>query len=205
MKKMSIILFLLTLLCTSGVAQANLISNGDFETLPSTLAPGTWTIYSSLPGWTLTSGDVEVQYAMFGGNNPTKYVELDSNYNVRMGQSVALTTGATYQLSFDYFNRQQSPTSGSMSVIIGDFKYDTAALASQWATHTASFVYTGTSPSEILYLLGTGDSDSYGALVDNISLVETTPTPTPTPVPGAIWLLGTALAGLVGIKRKRQA
>lgn len=205
MKKLLSALCLLTLLCSAGIAQANLISNGNFETLPAgqTLGSGAWKIYPTLPSWTLYTGEVEVQHGMFGGNNPTHYVELDANRNLRMGQSVNLTKGATYGLSFDYFNRQQSPTSGSMSVSIGDYTYNTSALGSKWTTLTDSFVFQGASGSVMMYVAGTGKSDTFGALVDNFSLVETTPAP--TPVPGAIWLLGSALAGLVGLKRKRQA
>lgn len=201
MKRLTMTLCLLVLLCAAGTAQANLITNGDFETTPWTLNNGSWTIYSSLQGWTLYNSEVEVQKGMFGGTNPSNYVELDANNNIRIGQSVSLTPGATYQLSFDYFNRQQSTTSGSMQVLIGDYSFDTSALGSQWTTLTTSFVYQGSSPSEILYLLGTGKSDSYGALVDNISLVQTSP----TPVPGAVWLLGSALVGLIGFKRRRKA
>ncbi|MBU1041203.1 MAG: DUF642 domain-containing protein [Proteobacteria bacterium] len=201
MKRLTLALFLLVLLCGAGSAQANLITNGDFETTPWNLNNGSWTIYSTLQGWNLYSGEVEVQKGMFGNSNPTNYVELDANKNIRIGQSVNLTTGATYQLSFDYFNRQQSTTSGSMQVLIGDYSYETSALGTQWTTLTTSFVYKGSSPSEILYLLGTGKSDSYGALVDNISLLQTSP----TPVPGAVWLLGSALVGLIGFKRKRKA
>ena len=203
MKKLSGLVCLLLLLCTAGLAQANLITNGDFETLPSNLGSGSWAIYSSLPGWTLYTGEAEIQHGMFGAGNPTNYTELDANRNVRMGQSVSLTKGATYQLSFDYFNRQQSLTSGSMSVSIGDFTYETAALGPKWATLTTSFVYTGASPSAILYLSGTGTSDSYGALVDNISLVQTKAAP--TPIPGAVWLLGTALLALLAFKRRLPA
>ena len=200
MKRLTGVLCLLLLFCAAGTAQANLITNGDFETTPWALNQGGYTFYNSLPGWTLYSGVVEVQNGMFGNTNPTNYVELDAHQNIKIGQSVSLIQGATYQLSFDYFNRQQSATSGSMQVLIGDYTYETSALGSQWATLTSTFVYQGSSPSAMLYLLGTGASDSYGALVDNISLVQTSP----TPVPGAVWLLGSALAGLACFKRKRQ-
>jgi len=203
MKTFASTLFLMALVFSAGVAQANLISNGNFETLPQSLGSGSWKIFSSLPNWTLQTGEVEVQNGMFGGNNLSNYVELDANNNVRIGQSVSLTKGATYQLSFDYFNRQQSTTSGSMSVSIGDYIYNTSALGSHWANQADTFVFNGASGSVMVYLAGTGKSDSYGALVDNFSLVETKPAP--TPVPGAVWLLGSALVGLVGLKRKRQA
>ena len=186
MNKIFGLLCLLALLCTAGFAQANLITNGDFETLPAgqNLTSGAWNTYSTLPGWTLYTGETEVQYGMFGGNNPTKYVELDAHRNVIMGQSVSLT-------------------SGSMAVSIGNFKYETAALGSQWATLSTSFVYSGTSPSAMLLLSGTGNSDSYGALVDNVSLVQTKAAP--TPIPGAVWLLGSALLALLAFKRRLTA
>lgn len=40
------------------------------------------------------------------------------------------------------------------------------------------------------------------AAVDNINLTSSSSTPTPVPLPGAVWLLGSALLGFVGFRKK---
>jgi hypothetical protein len=40
----------------------------------------------------------------------------------------------------------------------------------------------------------------YGTI--NINVYEAEPTPTPTPIPAAVWLLGSGLMGLVGLRKK---
>ncbi len=215
MKKSMLVFGLIMLMWTAGVAQAsvsNLISNGNFEEMPdgTSLAYNNWTTYSSLPGWTL-SPNAEIQYGLgwaqrehglTGTINTSRYTELDSTQNTRLSQSVSLVNGASYTLSFDYYNRVQSP-SGGMEVRIGEnLIYGTDKLASQWENHTSSFIYAGATGSQIFSLLGTGASNTYGAYVDNVSLVQK---PAATPLPAAVWLLGSGLMGLVGLRKKFKA
>lgn len=206
MKRVVVMLVLLLGLAVNAQA-ANLLTNGDFQATPSALGSGSWTIYSgTFPGWTLadSSHQIEIQHGMFGGNNPSKYAELDAHNNNVLSQSVNLVHGASYLLSYDYFNRTGS-SSSSMSVLIGSLSnpvYSTSnsAVTSQWVTYTDSFVYSGPTGSAIFSLVGTGQSDSYGALVDNVSLTQTSK----TPIPGAALLLGSGLVGLAGWRKRRN-
>ena len=183
-------------------ASTNLVVNGDFENVPLSKS---WDTFSTLAGWTLNSGEVEIQRNLYGGN-PTKYVELDGTHNDVISQNLNLVKGTTYTLSFDYLYRPDAnkyEDSASMTVSFGSlanpFKTVVAnTIANDWATYTSTFLYTGDTGQVTLALAGGGKSDSYGALVDNVSVTPKNA----TPIPGAVWLLGSGLLGLVGLRRK---
>jgi hypothetical protein len=65
----------------------------------------------------------------------------------------------------------------------------------------ASFSYTvqGTGKMAKLSLLGTGKSDSYGALVDNVQL---NPSAAPVPEPASLAVIGVGIAGFLRRRRK---
>lgn len=218
MKRLACLLFLLVILGCFGTAQAsvvtNLITNGNFEAMPkgSTLTPGTWGTYDSLPGWKSYTNprEVEVQYALDWAQpgatniNTTHYIELDAtNTNVKLGQKVDMEHGASYTLSFDYFNRTQSSSSG-MAAFIGKKQiFSTEALSLEWQKITQDFTWNGKTDSKIFSLLGTGQYDTLGAYIDNVSLVKKDPAN--TPLPAAAWFFGTGVLGLVGLRRNSRA
>ena len=62
MRKLLIFSMLVALIASFGTsAQANLIVNGSFEELPAPLASGYWTTYTSIAGWTASTGSIEVR------------------------------------------------------------------------------------------------------------------------------------------------
>lgn len=106
-------------------AQANLINNGDFETVGNgfssngsgtnvdldNLPSGKWSVYETIPGWSTESGPgIEIQYSTIFGDHTTgsgRYVELDSHKgtdtNTIMVQMLTgLTSGNDYELSLWY-------------------------------------------------------------------------------------------------------
>ncbi|MDX2370252.1 MAG: PEP-CTERM sorting domain-containing protein [Colwellia sp.] len=120
-------LLVLSLLITSSIASASLITNGSFEELvfaDNSTSQGTvfktdlqtfenkkrgWDVFYTLPGWITTAGNgIELQKNIVtksaDGNN---HVELDSHpsssSNTVMTQSLeSLTIGAEYLLEFSY-------------------------------------------------------------------------------------------------------
>jgi hypothetical protein len=93
------------------LANANLLVNGSFE--DPGVNPGTWTIYGSVPGWTVTNG-MEVRNANAGtAQDGANYVEMDGNVNSTFAQSVATTAGQWYTLSFWYSNRVGVPVASN--------------------------------------------------------------------------------------------
>lgn len=205
---------------------ATIVQNGSFEVAPApgtkglnnrlfstlaTSAPG-WEIFTALPGWTKIGGaGIEIQAdaavghvdALFGEH----YVELDSNNNSTMRQSLSLGVGR-YLLSFWYSPRalqggKTAETNGigySVANLVGSISgpsLDSGTTVGSWTEVTGAFVVK-TAGTYNLDFMAQGTSDSYGGFVDNVSIA-------PVPVPAAGLLLVGALGGLALLRRRRAA
>jgi hypothetical protein len=196
------------------VAHANLIVNPSFE--DANLASGgnygggSWDYFynliNPLPGWTSTDNNIPLEVGLgtiygvtgYDGNN---VMELDSTVNVAVDQNL-ITAGGTYQLSFLYALRSGVlPTSGTMAVY-----WDNVLVASLSPTSSAMTLYTTSvtaTGSDILQFDGTGISDSYGAILDNVSLTAV-PEAT-TVIAGALLLLPLGASTLRVLRKQRLA
>ena len=223
MKKIALAALLAGIASGSVVQAATIVQNGSFELSPgitglkgrsfntlATSAPG-WDIFASLPGWTKLTGDgIEIQAdaavgqtdALFGEH----YVELDSNNNSSMRQTLSLDPGR-YLLSFWYSPRalegRSSETNGigySVADLVGSVTGPGGALGTTvgtWTEITAKF-FVKTAGSYNLDFKAEGKSDSFGGFVDNVSVAA-------VPVPAAGLLLIGALGGLALLRRRRTA
>ena len=213
MVKKTAIAAAISLASLSAFADSNLIVDGSFE--GQTQDPGTWAIYSAIPGWTAVSpGQIEVRDDVAGtaklGSN---FVELDANFNSAMQQIVATTAGDRYQLSFWYSSR---PASAYNSVFPGDVVpagsnglsfnvggSDVSVYAAtendtpdnDWKLYTTTFTAIG--PTTTLTFTATGTSDSYGTSLDGVVL-------TAVPEPGELSLLAAGLLLVGGLARRRH-
>lgn len=174
----------------------NLIVNGSFES--PDIPTGSVFGFFSLPGWTRIGDVIELQDTDAGtAQDGTQYVELDANINYSLSQlATGLSIGTTYDLKFFYSPRPDVPQSsnGAQVSLDGSTIFNialdgTGNTNTVWSPFTHRF--TATSSSTTVVFTGTGTSDSAGALIDNVILIE---------VPGPLPLLGVA-AGL-GWSRK---
>ena len=162
------------LLATLGSAHAqNIVVDGGFESVSQ--ATGSWNVYSSIPGWTTTSGSgIEVRDNVAGnayeGHN---YVELDSNDNSAMAQTLTTHAGTQYTLSFEYSARTGvAASSNPISVywdgaLLGTADLDgTAQSGNVWNLYTYTVTGTG---SDVLNFAAGGISDSVGGSLDAVS------------------------------------
>jgi hypothetical protein len=164
----------------------NLIVNGSFEDpdIPTPSAFG----FLSLPGWTLTGNFIEIQDTDVGNaQDGTQYIELDSDVNYSLTQVITgLTAGTVFDLKFFYSPRPGvAQSSNGAQVSLGGSTIFDIALNGIGNTNTVwtpfSRRFTATSSTTSLVFTGTGASDSVGALIDNVTLIEV---PAPLPLLG---------------------
>lgn len=187
-----------------GIQSANassLILNGSFEDNPQ--ASGTWANYQNLVDWTGGANGIELRDNVVGtafdGHN---FVELDTNANSSMSQTVVTTLGQTYNLSFAYAPRINEPASTNgidvfwNGVQVGPTFTGDGTVSSVW--HLFNFAVTGTG-SDTLMFQAVGTSDSFGGSLDDVSLNA-------TPLPAALPLFATGLGalGLFGWRKKKK-
>ncbi|MEN6578462.1 MAG: DUF642 domain-containing protein [Phycisphaerales bacterium] len=197
-------MFVLTIaVLPAAFAHANLIANGSFETPDQ--ATGTWSVYGSIPGWTTTFGPgIEIQDHVTGlAYDGDQFVELDSHSNSGMLQQVAVTAGASYDLSFAYSPRPRvAATSTGIEVWFDGGLLDTVAGSGIGLSNTSwsilNYSVTPTGNLVNLEFRAVGTSESLGGYIDDVQLNGST-----VPVPGAV-VLGTLGMSLVGWLRRRQ-
>ncbi len=182
----------------------NLVVNGSFETTPTTLGTGAWTIYSGLQGWTVTAGNgIEVRNGNTGtaalGSN---FVELDTTVNSTIAQAFAsLSAGSQYLLRFQYSPRiGVNAASNHIAAYWNGVQIANVTGAGAgthvWSEH--SFNVRAVAGVNTLSFAALGTSDSLGGSLDNVRLNA-------IPEPAT---LGLALAGVAGVllmRRRRQA
>ncbi|WP_156921725.1 hypothetical protein [Desulfovibrio inopinatus] len=212
MKSSIVMCFILLLMPFS--AQAS-ITNGDFET-------------GDTDGWTtIPGGNVEVleSYTFSDGTTVTAY---DGNYMAMIGSETSATnynvfnqmiqsTGSSKRLSFaynfwsyDYYpwdeNAFQVLVNGESVLSLGAGDVDSGSSSISLDTTGWTYVtldlsdYVGLGNVTIDFMAGdVGDSiNRSGVFLDNVSIHA-------TPLPGAVWLFGSAMLGLVGLRQKRAA
>ena len=179
-------------------ANANLI-NGSFET-PD--LQGGWSYFPSILGWTAqASTPLEIGAgSVYGvtGYDGQQVMEMDSTANATVAQIVT-SAGGSYNLSLLYALRAGvDPSSGSLDVYWnGNLVTHLAPTTSAMAPYSTTVIGSG---SDTLTFVGTGLSDSYGAVVDNVSL---TAVPEPTTVlAGALLLLPFGVSTIRSLRRK---
>ena len=170
----------LTLLAAS-VANANLIVNGSFEN-HDPFQNGTWGLFNAgqVPGWNPVAGFPQIEIGTGGTYGVTGFdgqdvMELDSTANVTVDQIVG-TPGGSYTMSFLYAQRAGvDPSSCTFNVY-----WNNVLVTSISPTSTAMSLYSTTVTglaNNTLEFVGTGTSDSYGGLVDDVQL-NAVPEPT---------------------------
>ena len=171
----------------------------------------------SVNGWTFKPGAYYAVQTNADGSLPSTFnggVLLNESSNLgpssiisplaQMDVSTTLATviGQQYTVSTNYFGDNRPGQSYSLDLYLNTAKVYSltgtdGAAGSLVTPHTLSYTFTATSTSTTV---GFGQSASQGGaspIIDNLSV-------TAVPLPGAGWLLGTALFGLVGISRRRS-
>jgi len=206
--KLSSALAGLALLGSASLANASLLTNGDFEQ-DLGLSGSQWGIFGGLDGWGLVSGPgIEVQHnTIVGAFSGDQYVELDSTGNSAMVQMISgLTPGADYTLNFWYRPRTNNGGNDNgidvywdesgMSNLVLSLAGFTTGNSSGWLGQELTL--TASSDSMYLGFAASGNDNSFGGFVDAVSLSREVPAPATTA------LFGLGLAALFAGRRRRQ-
>lgn len=196
------VLIAAALLAASTSVNANLIVNGSFED-PKQKA-GEFTIYpNGITGWESLSGaGIEVRNSLVGeASHGFNFVELDSDNNSSMQQTISTVNGSLYTLLFDYSPRiGVASASNGIKVFWNNVWLEPVitgngigATQNNWQTYSFNLLGTG---SDTLKFLAVGTNESLGGNLDNVRLNA-------VPVPAAAWLFASAL-GLFGFARRRS-
>lgn len=200
MKKYLLPLFMTALLLgPADRSEANLIVNGGFE---DPVQSG-WNLYDDIAGWTAGGGDpIEIGLGGIYGVSDfegANVLELDSTGNATVSQDVTIAEAGIYQLSFLAALRSGvDASSQGFSVALGNLLSFTAPPPGSSVMSPYVFTFNVAAPGTYsLSFTGTGTSDTFGTLVDDVQLQLNG-----VPDGGATaMLLGLALAG-VGVFRR---
>jgi hypothetical protein len=151
----------------------NLIVNGSFEDP----ALGHWAHFTSIPGWHAAQGNIEIDdnYAMPNhASDGHQFMEIDaSSAQVDdVYQDIQTVSGQDYTLSLDVAARSGTGLStNTIGVYWNNALVQSIDPAStDWETHQFKVVGTG-GLDRLEFREQAGDNDSYGGLIDNVSLV----------------------------------
>lgn len=208
--KKQICLIVLLLLSIS-TARANLLTNGSFES--ASIDPGAGFLHvvpgvSSITGWDVITADVHYMGTFWEASDGIRSLDLDGLINSAGGVSQTFSTiaGTQYEVTFDMAgNYDNEPVIKPMSVSADGqseiFEFDTAGRGPQNMGWTSlSWLFIADDSSATLEFQSLTTFKGWGPALDNVSVVAVNA----VPVPAALWLFGTALIGLAGIKKRRN-
>ena len=194
------------LVATSASAQ---VANGGFEAPTVTGPCCTTTPPEPLPGWTVTSGDVNVVAGTFSSSAGNLAYEGDQYLDLvgqsgsgALSQAVATTAGLTYEFSFAYSHNLFSGLSSASAsyaagTLGGTVTHSTGSNADlDWRVFTGRFVATG--PSTTISFANLTGGQNEGVFLDAVSLAAV-----PEPATWALMILGFGAIG--GALRRRRA
>ncbi|NUM33700.1 MAG: PEP-CTERM sorting domain-containing protein [Candidatus Brocadiae bacterium] len=156
-------------MCLLSISHAELITNGHFT---SNANGWTWVNVDSAGGWRSSGGYPGGGFIINDGgalgSDPTLYQSISG-----------LVIGATYTISGNYILAHGTPVSNAFGVQI-DGNLWQYYVDGSWRSFSQTFVATSTTGT--LYLTGERNGTDTDPMVDNISLVMTTPVPEPSSI-----------------------
>lgn len=178
----------------------------DFATMPT--IGDSWGFWQSVPGWqTGSSRGVEIQtnrtLSTIDAHSGSYHAELDTNGNSSIFQDIFLSAGR-YVLSFWYSPRVAQADTNDISYSLDGLVSGIASSATpgakvgEWLQIQKNLEVERSDIYTLGFFAG-GASDTYGGLLDDVSVDRVASTPLPA---GSVLAL-TALGGLLLLRRRR--
>jgi len=175
---------LLSLSFQAKAAVANLIANGGFET-------GDFTSWTATTNIGIDSNAIDAKSGRYSAVwNDASPATLSQTLNTVNGQGYTVDFWAS--VGAGYSNENPFFTVKFGNSVLTDIR-DLSDPAN-WSVNYQHFVFGVTGSGNDTLMFGVYSPESEGWL-DDVSV-------TPVPIPGALWLLGSGLFGLVGLRRK---
>ncbi len=216
-----------SLLVAVSSAQANLLTNGSFET--PAVPVGSFTTFpvgsALIPGWSvfgpagtnvaIVSGSFSQNGVSFPAQDGLQWLDLTGNgANSAEGvsQNVATTVGNLYQLSLYVGNTTGGGVFGTTSTVnvslngvptFVDVNDTVSATTLNWELFTHPFIATGASTT-LGFQNGDPSNDNSNGL-DNVVLLDLGPAVSRVPEPGTLALLAIGLAAFGMARNRRKA
>lgn len=189
----------------------NLITNGGFEN--GSISSGGTRLYAvdstSITSWIVSSGQVDYQDNTYWNTvEGTRNVDLSGDpLSGTIEQTITTVAGATYEISFYLSGNPTTPSPASPDIktaevlidggLLTSFTFDTTSYSGAsytgtvaWVQKSVSFVATG-SQTTVGFRDNSVSSPGYGALIDDVSVIQTA-SPPPT------YTVGGTISGLTG-------
>ena len=190
----------LLLVSVSMGANANLITNGSFESGVAIPVYGYQAIpavdLTSITGWTVTNVDYISTY--WQASNGVRSIDLNGSSMGSIFQSIATVAGLQYSITFDLSGNPDSlPALKTINVSVGasnaNFGFDATGIThSAMGYVTQTFIFTAVSASTLLTFSGVS-AGSAGGVVDNVVVNQLAAA---VPLPATLALLGLGFFGL---------
>ncbi|ACU88138.1 DUF5801 repeats-in-toxin domain-containing protein [Desulfomicrobium baculatum] len=159
------------------LASPNLVTNGSFENPDVT----GWGTYGNIPGWKAEAGQIEIQDSGAGGvaaQHGGQLLELDAHggtaTNATVTQSIPTANYGNLVLSFWFASRAYGDIAETNTVKVywGDVEIGeiTDSVAGRWTQHSFNVAGNPDGSDVELRFVGAGTDDSYGGLIDNVSV-----------------------------------
>ena len=194
------------ILSLAGIAQAALIENGSFEVGINPPTGGYRTLSATntdISGWIVTAGNLDWVRTYFEASDGELSLDLVGTVAGKIEQSFPTNIGQQYNVTFDMAGNPVT-YHGTTELRIEaaeqytDFSFNnTGKTTSNMGWVANSWMFTAVDTTTTLSFMSMGNYNRSGPALDNINV-------TATPVPGAIWLLGSGLVGVAGLRRKTK-
>jgi len=195
------------------IAEANLLSNGSFES--SSINPGSFTTLSpfsnAITDWTVWSGSIDYIGSYWAAADGGRSIDLNGNEAGSILTYFTTIPGEQYQVDF-YMGGNTAGSPGVKSLDLRAyynglnffidnqiFTFDTTGKSlTSMGWQLQSFIFTAPSNNATI-LFGSIIAGAYGPAIDNVTVSRVSS----VPEPATMLLLGLGLVGLAGISRKK--